>query len=412
MGVKNVKFKFNLHTIHSSGRRRKVLLFVSLLFIIVIVFSCLFLMFNGAFPFTTKIPETLFIKTTSETELIAAINNDAKSAVITLDSDIQLTKPLIIPTNKNITLTSNDIANRFYKLIGANKEYTIVVKNDSVLRLDGVVVTHEKGVYGGGVFVDFGGALILYNGVICDNIVANDYEAPNDAWGGGVVNLGTFSMIGGEIFNNTAYTGGGVLNYGTFEITGGKISGNTAVGTSGRVYNYGEVSLSGVCSGGGVYNFYGNFSMSGGEISGNTAEFFGGGVYSVYGNFSLSDGGVIFGNTASAGGGVYNKYGVVSVIGGVISDNVAWDKGGGVLNYFMFSVFKMSEGVISNNKAGNLGGGVCSDDEFNMSGGVISGNTANYGGGVYIGNGSFNSSGGKVFGNTASQSGNDVYYPK
>jgi len=235
MGLKNVRFKFNLHTIHSSGRR-KVLLFVSLMLIIVLVFSCLFLVFNGAFPFTTKIPETLFITTMSETELRAAVNNDVKSAVITLDSDIQLTKPLIIPTNKNITLTSNNITNGFYKLIGANKEYTIIVKNDGVLRLDGVVVTHEKGVYGRGVFVDFGGALILYSGVICDNIMPNDYMAPNEEWGGGVVNLGTFSMIGGEIFSNTAYTGGGVLNYGTFEMTGGKISGNIASQSGNDVY--------------------------------------------------------------------------------------------------------------------------------------------------------------------------------
>lgn len=407
MGIKNVRFKFDLQGIRIG--RRKVLFFVSLLFIIVLVSSCLFLVFTNAFPFMTKTPETS-ITTTSEAELEEAVNDAVEPTVITLDNDIQLTKPLIIPTNKNITLTSNNIANGFFKLIGANKEYTIVVKTDGVLRLDGVVVTHEKGVYGRGVFADFGSILILYSGVICNNTMPNDYKAPNEEWGGGVVNLGTFSMIGGEIFGNTAYTGGGVLNYGTFEMTGGKISGNT-VGASGGVYNYDEVSLSGGCSGGGVYNFYANVSMSGGEISGNTAEFYGGGVFSIYGNFSLSDGGVICGNTASAGGGVYNKYGVVTVRGGVISDNVAWDKGGGVLNYFMLSVFRLSGGVISNNTA-ILGGGVCSDDDLDMSGGVISGNTANYGGGVYVGNGSFDSSGGKVSGNTASQSGNDVYYPK
>ncbi len=405
MSVKNVRFKFNLHAIHSSGRR-KVSLFVSLMFIIVLVLSCLFLVFNGAFSFKTKTPETLFITTTSETELRAAVNNNAKSAVITLDSDIQLTKPFIIPTNKNITLTSNNIANGFYKLIGANNQSAIIVETDGVLRLDGVVVTHEKGVYGSGVFVDFDGALILYSGVICNNTMPKDYMTPNGEWGGGVVNLGNFSMIGGEISSNTAYIGGGgVLNYGTFEMTGGKITGNT-VGNSSVVYNHDEVSL----GGGGVFNAF-NFSMIGGEISGNTAEFRGGGVFNRWSIVSL-DGGVICGNTASVGGGVYNFYGTVSMSGGVISDNVAWDKGGGVLNYFMFSAFKMSGGVISNNTAGNLGGGVCSDDEFNMSGGVISGNTANYGGGVYVGNGSFDSSGGKVSGNTASQSGNDVYYQK
>ncbi|WNZ29919.1 MAG: hypothetical protein IAX21_03410 [Candidatus Bathyarchaeota archaeon] len=405
MGVKNVGFKFNLHTIHSSGRR-KVLLFVFLLFIIVLVFSCLFLVFNGAFPFMTKTPETS-ITTTSEAELEEAVNNAVGPTVITLDGDIELTEALIIPAGKEITLTSSNIENGFYKLIGANNQSAIIVETDGVLRLDGVVVTHEKGVYGSGVFADFGSALILYSGVICNNTMPKDYMTPNGEWGGGVVNLGTFSMIGGEISSNTAYIGGGgVLNYGTFEMTGGKISGNTvSIGS-------GEESVSGFygCGyGGGVFNAL-NFSMSGGEISGNTAEA-GGGVFNRWNTFSL-DGGVICDNTASVGGGVHNFYGTVSMSGGVISDNVAWDKGGGVLNYFMWSTFNMSEGVISNNKAGNLGGGVCSDYEFNMSGGVISGNTANYGGGVYVGNGSFNSAGGKFSGNTASQSGNDVYYQK
>jgi hypothetical protein len=295
--------------------------------------------FNGALPFMTKNPEeTLFITTTSETGLRAAVNKDAKSVVITLDSDIQLTKPLIIPTNKNITLTSNNITNGFYKLIGANKEFTIIVKDYSVLWLDGVVVTHEKGaygggyergVYGGGIFVDFNGTLIFYSGTICDNIIPNDH-AITETYGGGVVNVGTFSMIGGEIFNNTGYTGGGVLNYGTFEMSGGKIFDNTA-SAGGAVYDYDRVDLSGGCSGGGVYNAFGNFSMSGGEISGNTAEFYGGGVFSINGDFSLFDGGVISGNTANAGGGVYNKYSVATMSGGVISDNVANIKGGGVL---------------------------------------------------------------------------------
>jgi len=388
----------------ANGKRR-YLFFVSLLFIIVLVFSCLFLVF-GAFPFMTKTPETPFITTTSETELRAAIKNAVGPTVITLEGDIELTEALIIPAGKDITLTSSNIENGFYKLIGANNQTAIIVETDGVLRLDGVVVTHEKGVYGSGVFADFDSELILYSGVICNNTMPNDYLTTNGEWGGGVVNLGAFSMIGGEISSNTAYIGGGgVLNYGTFEMTGGKITGNT-VGASDGVYNYDKDSV----GGGGVFNAL-NFSMSGGEISGNTAEFKGGGVFNRWSIFSL-DGGVICGNTANVGGGVYNLYGIVSMSGGVISDNVAWDKGGGVLNYFMFSAFKMSEGVISNNKAGNLGGGVCSDYEFNMSGGVISDNTANYGGGVYVGNGSFDSSGGKVSGNIGSKSGNDIYYPK
>jgi hypothetical protein len=80
----------------------------------------------------TKTPEIQYMTTTSEAELEEAVNDAVEPTVITLDSDIQLTEPLIIPTNKNITLTSNNIANGFYKLIGANNQSAIIVETDGV----------------------------------------------------------------------------------------------------------------------------------------------------------------------------------------------------------------------------------------------------------------------------------------
>jgi hypothetical protein len=392
--MNSVRFKFDLHGIRS----RKFLFATSLLLIIVIVFSCIFFAVNNA--------SNVMIKT-SEVKLREKVNNAVGPTVITLDGDVELTEPFIIPSGKDITITSNDGEKGFYRLIGTSNESTIVVETNGVLRLDGVIVTHEKGVYGNGVFVNFESTLILHSGIICNNTMPDGNMIPNVEWGGGVVNWGFFIMYGGEISSNTAYTGGGVLNYGTFEMIGGKISGNT-VGTGGNVYNYDMVNLSGGCSGGGVFNFYGDVSVSGGEISNNVAGFYGGGVFNVYGRFSLSGDGVISGNIADIGGGISNRWGNVSVSGGVISSNVAKNKGGGVHNYYMFSNFNLSGGEISNNTA-PLGGGVCNDDKVTMTGGVISGNTANTGGGVYIGNGSFSKSGGTITGNTASYTGNDVY---
>jgi hypothetical protein len=104
----------------------------------------------------------------------------------------------------------------------------------------------------------------MNGGRISGNTSGNNYNAGN---GGGVYNVGTFTMNGGEISGNTAGSnGGGVYNMGsssisgTFTMSGGKISGNTAV------------------VGGGVVNTR-TITMNGGEISGNTASTYGSGVF-------------------------------------------------------------------------------------------------------------------------------------
>lgn len=68
---------------------------------------------------------------------------------------------------------------------------------------------------------------------------------------GGVMNLGIFTMYGGNITGNRTYSQvGGVLNWGEFIMYGGNISGNSGSG----VYNYAD----------------GTFTLNGGEITGNT----------------------------------------------------------------------------------------------------------------------------------------------
>jgi hypothetical protein len=148
------------------------------------------------------------------------------------------------------------------------------------------------------VVVALGGTLELKNGTISDN------TAPGTGGGVYVNSSGTFTMSGGVISGNTAFSfgdgGGGVYvaSSGTFTMHNGVISGNTADSSYGR--------------GGGVYvASSGTFTMHDGIISGNTADSSfgnGGGVYvNSSGTFTMS-GGVISGNTASSssswGGGV------------------------------------------------------------------------------------------------------------
>jgi len=367
----NVKSKFNLYGIPS----RKILLSVSLVFSIILIFSCIFFVFNNTSRVVSKI---------SENELREAVNSATEPVVIALGGDIKLTGSLLIPAGKNITLTSSS-KNGFYKLIGANGESTIIVEKNGMLCLDGITVTHNSDETGCGVEVYFGGTLIMAEGVICNNTVGvrtmPDGNTHKES-GGGVLNSGKFEMRGGVIANNTAPGGGGgVLNNGGFSMSGGEISGNTAYYTGGGVYN----------------NGYG-FSMSGGEISGNTANR-GGGVYNFNGKFSVN-GGTIYGNNAEIGGGVDSQHGSFIMSGGVIYGNIAGDKGGGAYVNSILGNFTMYGGEISNNTA-HIGGGVCFDGDFTMIDGVISGNNANAGGGLYVGNGNFRLSGGLISCNMA-----------
>jgi hypothetical protein len=327
--------------------------FVSLLFVAVLASSCFISMFsNGVSLFVLGASDRIV---SNEVELRTAINNAVGSTVIALDNDITLTEQLVIPANKDITLTSTSTS-KFFKLVGGGSRTTlgpgeysdavINVKGDGVLKLEGIIVPCPNNIlaWNNLVRVEVRGVLILYSGELSDNSLA-----------GAVGNGGTFEMYGGKIANNN---GAGVGNggSGTFSMFGGEISNNKGFGVS----NGGMFSMfGGVISnndGGGVQNS-GTFSMFGGEISNNMGR-----------------------NIMQSGGGVSNS-GIFGMSGGVISNNQA-TYGGGVYNWpnGNFSLFE--SGVISNNKAEG-GGGVYNAGTFNRNGGVISGNTATQYGNIY-----------------------------
>jgi len=214
------------------------------------------------------------IRVSSEAELLESISNAAKPTIITLDKDITLTGTLFIPSNKDITLTSNNNNNKanFYKLIGENDVTIIVVNNRAVLKIAGIIVTHNTGYSGMGVDVESGGKLVMSGGEISNNIGGN---------GGVRVNSGgSFEMSGGKISNNNAPYGGGVYvaARGIFSMTGGLITDNTAGFGGGGVWNSGTFTMTGgeitnnVAAGaGGVHN-NGTFNVQYGIISGNTSQ--------------------------------------------------------------------------------------------------------------------------------------------
>ena len=270
-------------------------LFLTSLLIVVLV-SSLFVCMSMHRSIGASLENAVHVK--NEEALRNAVKNapSGESIVIALDNDIVFTDfaRLRIPTNSNITLTSNK-ATGYYKILRS-----ITVESGGVLNIDGVIITNEP-TDAGGVEVQRGGLLVLYSGEISDNSIKGSLDPFVHAYGGGVCNYGVFEMYGGTISGNQALDGdgvgdiftgnyvgygGGVANYGTFKMFGGKISGNTA--------RYG----------GGVYNLRdGIFEMYAGEICNNRATSSGGGVFSI-GSFSWLSG-TISGNTASDYNDVY-----------------------------------------------------------------------------------------------------------
>jgi len=386
----NVKFKFGLRGVRGCGLFFGFLMSVLL---VVSLFSCLLVV--GA------VGPSLVGPVESEAELVAAVN-DAQSGVpvvIALGKAIVLSAPLRIPANVDVTLESEGGAN--FRLVGAAGVSTVIVESAGILRLNGIIVTHDSGARGSGVNVTSGGTLILLSGMISNNLVSE---------GAGVANYGVFTMSGGAVSNNTATNGGGVLNYGSFTLSGGEIFNNTYCG----VFNGGNFVMSGGknfnnTGSGVVIDYNGNFSMAGGEIYKNNAGVGGGGVYirSSYGigNFTLS-GGLIYNNTAlELGGGVYNEGSIFKMTGGVLSNNTA-NLGGGV--YINGGNITVTNGKISNNTA-QAGGGVYNYlGIFDMSDGEIFNNTARNGGGAYTYGGDFSITGGKISNNTATLNGGGI----
>jgi hypothetical protein len=92
---------------------------------------------------------------------------------------------------------------------------------------------------------------------------------------GGVCNFFFFFFVmsGGEISGYIGMSGGGVLNMGDFSMSGGKISKNTVHGPSS--------SIGGAGFGGGVSNWDGDLDLRGGKISGNKASNGGDNVYTL-----------------------------------------------------------------------------------------------------------------------------------
>ena len=239
-------------------------------------------------------------------------------------------------------------------------------------------ISGNTGARGGGVYNR--GSFTMNGGMISQNDISSA-----SGYGGGVCNLGIFEMLAGEISYNEAVNGGGVYNDNTGKFTmmqggNGAINSNIISGDGGGVYNLGEFTMwngeisenKDVTNGGGVYNL-GEFTMEAGTIGENEAAS-GGGVYNLL-NFTMNGGDIRENHATGNGGGVnlpFDGYNlpVFAMTDGTISGNTAAN-GGGVSSS---NEFTMDGGTISGNTASFNGGGVYVDDgTFSKTAGIIAG---------------------------------------
>ena len=347
----------------------------------------------------------------------------------------------LFTVGRGINLILEDITLRG---IGGNDRPLVIVEEGATLTLrsnsgitDNINLipasTATSPYLGGGVHVRARARLYLEGGEISGN---------RSAWGGGVYNEGTFTITEGTVLGNFSDTGAGVVNsdLGTFAIHGGSISRNSAVtintnnnrvdGFGGGLFNLGiftmdngEISENYTDQGGGVA-CQGTFTMTGGRIHSNEGRVWGGGVAKIGGTFTMRAGDIDNNYTSYDGGGLAGGGGGAGMMlarggftfyNGKIHNNTTSNSGGGV-NIQDRGVLTMSPGAeISENLSRYGGGGIqiSGGGTFNMLGGKVDSNESLMGGGVNIDDGHisvalFNMKDGVISNNVATAFGGGV----
>jgi parallel beta-helix repeat protein len=247
-----------------------------------------------------------------------------------------------------------------------------------------------------------GGGVLLYYGVIKNNLITNNM-ADGGQDGGGIYAMQADVIDNTVTFNRTKQTagteGGGILietdGYGTVLVQGNLIQGNYGVTRGGGIYIKSNSSQAEII-------------VRDNVISENLATESGGGIYLLgsRGNVTIQDN-IIAENIADSdnndtgsGGGIFcdHRDGIHTIQNNIIIGNSAGESGGGVFT----DGCPITENQITNNNAESAGGGVVSAGDVisnTISGNSLSGETAT-GTGVYLqGSGDFRYN--SLTGNTA-----------
>ncbi len=304
--------------------------------------------------------------------------------------------------------------------------------------------TSVKGV-GGNTTLEEGGAVSLDAGA---NLVLGGSGggrvvfAGNEARYGGAISTQTGSVLEGngvDFISNKAnagtysYLGGAIWNRGAMSFTDSTFTGNLSL-NGGAVYNqnatadFTDTTFTGnqatYSYGGAIYNVgtggqASSVTITGGILSDNYAYYQGGAVYTTRADVSIA-GSAITNNTAdSNGGGLYNNDGIVDITATDIRGNYAKSNGGGLYNDFTMTLDGGADGMsIASNTAGNSGGGIYNNDnivgnaDLTVTNIEFAGNRAGSlgtGGGIYNQNGNVTLTDSSFLNNYAGRSGAAIY---
>jgi hypothetical protein len=210
-----------------------------------------------------------------------------------------------------------------------NKNLTIQGPGASLLAVSG------GGYLGSRVFEVDAGANVTISGLTVEDGYGEKYNNQvsgvfttgplidgDDGHGGSILNLGTLTLSGCNVTNNSALggiaEGGGIYNDGTLTLTGCNVTNNSVR------------SANPIAWGGGIYND-GRLTLSSCNVTGNSASAAsaydlsrGGGIYND-GTMTLS-GSAVTGNSATSGGGIFNDtQGHLTILSSVVKNNTASD---------------------------------------------------------------------------------------
>lgn len=302
--------------------------------------------------------------------------------------------------------------------------------------VEGVVVTGNEAIYGGGILVE-NGSLELVGGEVSANVAtwANAFftlggggvfvrngdliatativhENSTPRFGGGALVAGNAFLVDVQAMANGAFAGGALLVSGDVSIVGGTFSENEATGASGGAIQAGGFGTGGV-------------QVDGTQFSSNRALLSGGAIRGDIVDIVAST----FSGNEAASGGALSASSTTTIADSEFSDNHALDGNGGALTTFpdelliessrftdntatgsggainAFSSVELRETIVDGNSAGGNGGGVSTGGQlFADAATELVGNAAGGDGG-----GSYANSGGELNGTTVSgnQAGGD-----
>ena len=325
---------------------------------------------------------------------------NSSCSTITFDPDLAGFTSLLsteLAIGHNVTVDASALASHFI-LSGAGSTRVLHVNSGVTVTWDGVDIKNGYAEDGANIYNQ--GTLTLKN-----TLVSNGGYYLSGWTGGGIYNDtgATLDLQNSRVSGNISYYGGGgIYNLGTLTVSGSIISDNSSVGSGGGISSEGgSVTVtdstlqnnSAAGNGGGINVMNGSLTVTHVTFSNDRAtNSFGGGInYSSTSDLILTDS-TFDSNKANNGGGIALLSGNATVKHSTFSGNYAWNYGGGIVNgnpsTGSSNTLKISNSTFTGNTANNYSGGAIfsrSNSAVGITNSTIAGNSANSsGGGIYI----------------------------